>query len=96
MTESEAMKELIDRYDCEIYLSGWGVRCYHRNISIIIRFIENEQKWGNGNLWIGSKQDWSTGEFAERRRLTTNELFNVFDRYLPRRPEPSEEQMSLF
>lgn len=89
MTESEAMQDLISRYDCQFYQGEWGVHCYFKDITLIINFEEDIQKWGKGNIWKGSKQEWSTGEFAERRKLTTAELFNVLDIYLPKRTEIS-------
>lgn len=87
MTQTEAMQELIDRYDCEIYETDWGVNLYHKKIHALIRFEEAIQKWGSGNVWISGKQDWSTGEFAEYRKYTTDGLFSVFDGYFPIREE---------
>lgn len=91
MSEKEAMQSLTDRYECEIYQGPWGVRCYNKSISVLIHFEEKIQKWGMGTIWEGNKTIWSTGEFAERRKLTTAELINVLDMYLP-----IKEQTTLF
>lgn len=87
MTQTEAMQYLIDRYDCDIHEVPWGVAIYYKNIYALINFEEDKQKWGKGTLWHGSRTEWSTGEFAEHRKLSTEELFNEFDKYLPRRTE---------
>ena len=91
MSEQEAMQQLIDRYDCEIYQSPWGVNAYYREVHLQISFEEALQKWGNGNIWVKNKQVWSTGEFARSDKLTSQELFALLDTYLPKKA-----QMSLF
>lgn len=89
MNATEAMQELIDRYDCEVYQSPWGVHIYHGDFHALISFEEKIQKWGNGTIWNKSQQIWSTGEFAERRKYSTIELLNIFDQYFPKRTEIS-------
>lgn len=83
MTETEAMKILQDRYDCEIRRNDWGVHIYYKSIYMLISFEEDIQKWGKGNMWNGSRQIWSTGEFKESRKLTMEQLMNVLDEHIP-------------
>ena len=92
MTEAEAMQDLIDRYDCEIRQTPWGVHADYKDVHLLISFDEKLQMWGNGTIWIKSNVEWSTGEFAVIRKYKTKELINVLDRYLPIR---MEEQLKL-
>ena len=47
MTRKEAFKEMMDRYDCEVYDCAGDLHIYYKNIY--------------GNLWIKNKPEWTTG-----------------------------------
>ena len=86
MTRKEAFKEMMDRYDCEVYDCAGDLHIYYQNIYVSIGFWEDIQKWVYGNLWIKNKPEWTTGYSG---RLETQELINVLDRYLPKKTEIS-------
>lgn len=91
MTKEQATELLKNRYNCEVYLSPWGINLYHKNLHGQISFNENKNYFEYGNIWEKNKQLWSTGEFARSDKLTFDQLYNVLDIYFP-----VNRQISLF
>lgn len=89
MNEKEAVKQFSDRYDCEVYVSPWGMHIYHGRYHLCISWEEDKQKWGWGDLYENKKPIWSTKDFSERIKLTTEELFAICDQFFPKRKEIS-------